>query len=170
MDGTLPREVVIESVKPLEADSERGAPKTRVGRLIARGAHLALAFSIVACASQDSVTTKGYDDDRAERIFSVGYDDIAGIYIDDVRISELAVAGIDGLGSLDPAFSVGREGDQLNLYIDNVRTETLNLPRNEDADAWGELTARAINASVGRGSLRSPSRYPFAFINPTTGP
>ncbi len=116
-------------------------------RLFQRGIPLALAFSIVACATQDSSQSKVYDEDRTEAIFSVGYDDIANIYIDNVKISELAVAGIDGLGSLDPAFSVGREGNELSIYIEEARTETLRLPTNEDADAWGELTARAINAS-----------------------
>ena len=119
----------------------------KVQQLFRRGVPLALAFSIVACASQDSSDSKIFDEDRTEAVFSVGYDDIANIYIDNVKISDLAVAGIDGLGSLDPAFSVGREGNELSIYIEDVRTDTLRLPANEDADAWGELTARAIHAS-----------------------
>ncbi|MDX1402094.1 MAG: S41 family peptidase [Kiloniellales bacterium] len=108
---------------------------------------LCLAFGIVACASQDTIISKDYDGDRAERVFSVGYEDITNIYIDDVRISELALAGIDGLGALDPAFSAGQEGDALNLYMDNVRAEQIALPSGEDADDWGEFTAKAVTAS-----------------------
>jgi carboxyl-terminal processing protease len=105
-----------------------------------------LAFSIVACASQDTTEPRGYEESQTERLFATSYDDIANIYIDDVSIAELAVAGIDGLGTIDPAVSVGREADKLSLFVENVRTESFVLPEEEDTKAWGHVTAMAISA------------------------
>ena len=92
------------------------------GGLLRRGATVCLAFSIVACASQDTSEPLAYQESQTERLFATSYDDIANIYIDDVPISELAVAGIDGLGSIDPAVSVGREAGKLSLFVEMGRT------------------------------------------------
>ena len=116
------------------------------GDLLRRGAVLGLAFSIVACASQDTTEPRDYQESQTERLFATSYDDIANIYIDDVSIAELAVAGIDGLGSIDPAVSVGREADKLSLFVEDVRTESFALPEEDDTEAWGHLTAMAISA------------------------
>ncbi len=118
----------------------------RCGRLLRRSASVCLAFSIVACASQDTTKPGGYEESRTERLFATSYDDIANIYIDDVSIAELAVAGIDGLGTIDPAVSVGREAGKLSLFVENVRTESFALPEEEDTEAWGHVTAMAISA------------------------
>ena len=118
-----------------------------IGHSVRRVISLGLAFTIVACASQDSTEPAKYQESDTERLFSVGYEDISSIYIEDLSVADLAVAGIDGLGSIDPAFSAEQENGELSLYLEDVRAESFKIPADEDSDAWGHLTAMAISTS-----------------------
>ena len=118
-----------------------------MGRAAARVLGLGLAFLIVACATQDSSQPLEYDEARAERLFSVGYEDIASIYIEEVLISDLAVAGLDGLAKIDPSIEVIESGQDLTLYVDGVRSNRVSVPLENDTAGWGHATASLITAS-----------------------
>ena len=59
-----------------------------------RFATVSVAFFVVACAGQDTLAPVESDLSLADRLFAVGYRDISDIYIDDVTVSELALAGL----------------------------------------------------------------------------
>ena len=67
-----------------------------------------VAFLVVACAAQDAPTPVDQDLSLASRLFKIGYQDIAEIYIEDIRVSELALAGRDGLTIIDPELPAAR--------------------------------------------------------------
>src|SRR3546814_2944167 len=73
---------------------------------------------MVACASQDSTAPLGYDEARAKHLFSEGYQDVSDIYIEEVAVSDLAVAGLSSLASIDPAIGIRSGGDRLSVSID----------------------------------------------------
>ncbi|WP_299626763.1 S41 family peptidase [Pelagibius sp.] len=106
-----------------------------------------MAFLMVACASQDSTPPLGYDEARAERLFSRGYQDVSDIFIEDVAISQLAIAGMGSLASIDPAIGVEQDGDRLKVSVDGTSMASYPMPAPNDAKAWGALTAAAISAS-----------------------
>lgn len=109
---------------------------------------LAMVLFLAACASQDSSRITAYDDNRAQRVFTEGYEDISEIYIERVQIADLATAGLDGLASIEPALSLDREDNLLTLYYNGVQAGQFEAPEDRDVSAWGEVTASVI--SVGR--------------------
>lgn len=115
--------------------------------LLRRAGPLCLAFLMVACASQDSATPAGYDEARAEHLFSEGYQDVSDIYIEEVAVADIAVAGLSSLASIDPAIGVRRDSNRLTVTIDGRIMGSYPLPAADDAQGWGALTASAISAA-----------------------
>jgi carboxyl-terminal processing protease len=100
----------------------------------------------MACAAkQPSPAHAGYDRDRAERLFTVSYEDIADIYIDDVEIGRLALSGLRRLETLDPALRVRPAGGTLAVTRDSHRND-FRLPDGDEVADWAALTARVIDA------------------------
>ena len=119
----------------------------RPARAWRRAGTLCAAFFVVACATQDSESAPGADLSDANRLFSVGYRDIADIYIRDVPSVDLAVAGLNGLASIDPEVSVDRDGGWILLAIGGDKAASLSVPGQSDAEGWGKLTAAALDLS-----------------------
>ncbi len=116
-------------------------------RLVRRSGPLCLAFLMVACASQDSTAPVGYDEARAKHLFSASYRNVSDIYIEDVSVEDLAVAGMSSLASIDPAIGIQREGSRLQVSIDGNRMASYPMPDPVDTQAWGALTASVISAT-----------------------
>src|SRR3546814_181798 len=102
---------------------------------------------MVACASQDSTAPLGYDEARAKHLFSEGYQDVSDIYIEEVAVSDLAVAGLSSLASIDPAIGIRSGGDRLSVSIDGRLMASYPEPDTMDAPGWGALTASVISAA-----------------------
>ena len=102
---------------------------------------------MVACASQDSATPAGYDAARAEHLFVEGFQDVSDIYIEEVAVADLAVAGLSSLASIDPAIGVRRDSQRLTVTIDGRVMGSYPLPAADDAQRWGALTASVISAT-----------------------
>jgi len=125
---------------PKKLPSQRKRRPTRLGPLF-------LAFVLAACASGDSEQFGGFDQNRAETLFTVGFEDISNFYIDDISISDLAVAGLGSLTSLDPAIDVAEREGQIALTIEGQEIGSYTSPRANDTDGWARVTAAAISNS-----------------------
>src|SRR3546814_5714944 len=88
---------------------------------------------MVACASQDSSTPLGYDEARAQHLFTAGYQDVADIYIQEVAVADLAVAGLSSLAIIDPAIGIQSNGGRLRITIDGRQMASYPLPDDNDA-------------------------------------
>ncbi|MFQ5772911.1 MAG: S41 family peptidase [Kiloniellaceae bacterium] len=124
------------------------AAKETAPRAWRRLATLCVAFFMVACATQDTRAPANQDLSLANRLFSVGYRDVADIYIDDVAVSDLAVAGLNGLSSIDSDLAVSRSGGRILMSIDGQQAGAFAAPAVGDTEGWGNLTAAALN--IGR--------------------
>jgi carboxyl-terminal processing protease len=122
-------------------------PVVDLYRLVRKAGPLCLAFLMVACATQDSTAPEGYDEARAEHLFSESYRYVSDIYIDEVAVSDLAVAGMSSLASIDPAIGVDRDAERLRVSIDGHPMASYPLPEKSDAEGWGALTAAVISAT-----------------------
>ncbi len=109
--------------------------------------HFGLALFLTACAAERVEDPLGYDQARASRVFANGYQHISEIYIEEREISDLAQAGLEGLAQLDSELSLQPDGDAINLSYRDDLISRLPLPDRENADAWGELTASAVERS-----------------------
>jgi len=99
---------------------------------------------MVACAAQDTGAPAERDLSRATRLFSVGFQDITDIYIDDVSVSNLALAGLGNLSMLEPDITVKNDIGQVSVSFGNQTAGIFNAPQTFDAEGWGNLTATAL--------------------------
>ncbi|MGF1629590.1 MAG: S41 family peptidase [Kiloniellaceae bacterium] len=122
-------------------------PVFEVHGLLRRAGPLCFAFLMVACASQDSTAPVGYDEARAQRLFTAGYQNVSDIYIEEVSVADMATAGMSSLASIDPAIGIQHSGNRLRISIDGAQMASYPTPDPNDAQAWGALTAAVISAS-----------------------
>jgi len=113
----------------------------RARRLAALGFGVALA----ACAGGGLGTESGYDAPR--EMFVSGYEKIEAVYIKEVNLGDLAVAGLTQVASLDPTIAVARESDKVELKVDGKDKVGFTAPAQGDADGWGNLTADMLQAA-----------------------
>ena len=133
--------------KFFEVVSRNRPPVFEAHGLLRRAGPLCFAFFMVACASQDSTAPVGYDQARAEHLFSEGYKNVSDIYIEEVPVQDLAIAGMSSLASIDPAIDVEAIGNRLRVNFDGHQMASYPMPDPNDAQAWGALTAAVISAS-----------------------
>ena len=119
--------------------SRRLARRVRASWLMRVG----LALFLTACAAEQVEDPLGYDQARASRLFSNGYQHISEIYIEDLAMSDLAQAGMGGLSQLDSELSLQPDGDAITLSYRDHLVSRLPVPNRENAGAWGALTASA---------------------------
>ncbi len=108
---------------------------------------LGLALMLTACTAEQIQDPYGYDRARASRVFSDGYQDISEIYIEKLEIPDLAQAGMNGLVQLDSELAFRPNGGAIELSYRHHLISRLPVPDRENAEAWGELTASAVESS-----------------------
>ena len=99
------------------------------------------AIAMAGCAPARVISPQADDDtfpvQAATETFSVGYSNIVKKYIDPVSLGDLAVEGMRGLGSIDPALTVRRSGGSIRL-----------------ASLGGEVARFDVPDEIGRASCR----------------
>jgi carboxyl-terminal processing protease len=106
---------------------------------------------VVACAGTDQRgAASDFDRYQASRLFTVGYKDIADIYIEEVEISGLAVAGLQGLTDVDPKLRVKSHDGEIRVSRADGSPDSYPVPDDDAANAWGRLTARVLEDQVDR--------------------
>ncbi|MGF1607771.1 MAG: S41 family peptidase [Kiloniellales bacterium] len=110
-------------------------------------APLVFVLLLASCALPDG-SSQGYATDRAGRLFAVGFQDVSDIYIDEVSVADLALAGLENLSTIDPAVSVSRKSNRIVLAVNGTDRAGLAAPGPQDASAWGDLAAELV--SIGR--------------------
>jgi carboxyl-terminal processing protease len=87
------------------------------------------------------------DYDAPRDMFVSGYEKIEAVYIQDVPLSDLTVAGLTQVASLDPTLAVSREADKVALKVEGKNQATFKSPPEGDADGWGDLAADLLAAA-----------------------
>ncbi len=118
------------------------ASRGRAGRLVA---FLTLTMLAACNAGGGAVTAPS---ETSARVFSVGYADVERVYIDEVEIDDLALAGVEGLIDIDPAISIERRGQSVQLAVRGETAGLYTAPNDRDVYGWGELTDSAVRALI----------------------
>ncbi len=128
------------------AAPEIPAPRRDHGWL-RRAQRLGLVFVLAACTADGIEDPQTYDSSSASRLFTVGYQDISDIYIEELALAELALAGLDGLADMDPDLRFWVSGE--TVAVSHIRRPigSFPVPEATDAESWGELTASAVETS-----------------------
>jgi carboxyl-terminal processing protease len=121
------------------------------GLIGGRGIAVLAVVSGVACTPITLPPTdesSGISRHAAAETFAAGFTSIHDKYIEPVSLAELAVDGMRGLGSIDPALTVSHEGDAIVLHASNDRVAEFKAPVAGDAKAWAAVTTEVF--AVGR--------------------
>ena len=109
----------------------------------ATGLLAAVALLSLAACSGGAVNNDGRGDISA-RVFATGYADLERIYIDDVEIDNLALAGVEGLSDIDPEIAIVRQGQSVQLAVRGETAGLYDTPAEADTHGWGQLTDSAV--------------------------
>ena len=83
-------------------------------------------------------------DASTRQLFTTGYRQIATRYIDPVSLDSLAVNGLNGLATVDPAVAVVRVEGLIWLRAADLTVESFAAPPDGDAAGWAEVTAEVL--------------------------
>ncbi|MBI2978754.1 MAG: PDZ domain-containing protein, partial [Rhodospirillales bacterium] len=129
------------------------APAYRASVLIAAAL---LLFS--ACAGTGDLAPVGDDEfkTRVAEVFVAGFGGVADKYIEPVAVHSIAIDGMRGLGSIDPALTVARDEGRVVLFASGHEVARLPAPNDGDVVGWANLAADVSLAARGASSdLRS---------------
>lgn len=111
-----------------------------------RVAVLSVAVLVVACAGKSHhAGYESFDTAEAAKLFAAGYAEISDVYIEDVDVPSLTLAGLEELAEMDPKLGILETPGFIELSIDGRHIRAFAIPRDTgDTDAWGRLTASVI--------------------------
>ena len=113
-----------------------------------RFASALLVLLVTACAPATTphvVEGPPFATEAATETFAAGFSNIAEKYIEPVDVGTVAVNGLRGLGSIDPALSVDRRGGTVVLAAANEPVARFTAPADDDVNGWAKL---AVEVSV----------------------
>ena len=103
---------------------------------------LILVGLIAACGSTPpplKATVQVWPD--AIDVFKAGYQGVSEKYIEYISIDRLALDGIKGFSSIDPALHVRKSENSITLSYTGQRILSIDLPKSNDVHGWAELTS-----------------------------
>ncbi len=103
-------------------------------------------ITLAACTGGGEAVTPGSE--TSARVFAVGYSDVERVYIDDVEIDDLAIAGVEGLTDIDPAIEIERRGQSVQLAVRGETAGLYTAPSESDVNGWGRLTDTLVRDLV----------------------
>lgn len=109
-----------------------------------RIAVLSLSLLLFGCALSEGYDSQDYSVARATRIFSTGYQGVSDVYINDLALPQLALAGLGGLTAIEPELAVDIRDRQLVVSVRGQQVHYIKAPDDDDPRDWGNLTATAI--------------------------
>lgn len=89
-------------------------------------------------------TAEGY---LTEAVFGTVYRAVAERYLDPVAVQTLALEGLAGLTTIDPALSIRRDDTSVAITFDRSIIIRLDVPASGDVSGWAILTARIVAAA-----------------------
>lgn len=126
-----------------------------------------LSLALSGCGIKSHEDAQVYDVEQASEVFAIGYEDIAEIYIESLEVSDLALAGLDGVEEIEPGFDVIHGEEFLIVTMNGQEIGRYARPARADTDAWGDVTALAIESGRTRsgrlGSAQSEEIYEAVF-------
>ena len=126
--------------------------------------HCFVASILIGCATKSPLVADNYDYyPLAIKTFDIGMKYISERYIRPIRVSDLAIEGLRGLKSIDPAFRV--TVTPTRIKIDGLRSSELNYskPLGENTKEWAETMAAIVRASRAQSLLIEKTSYERIF-------
>jgi carboxyl-terminal processing protease len=116
-------------------------PRGGVWRLLAA---VVLVLSGASCNGLPGQFGAGFSVADAEWVLTTGYDDIAAVYIDEVDMATVTLHGLQGLQRLDPGLEVRRDGDRLELRMNDVAVGGIAPPILDEPANHAHATSQGL--------------------------
>jgi len=116
----------------------------RQHRLIGFG-FLCVALFISGCSEKKPfkpLITAAVDRTAHTEIFSVGYRGISEKYIEPVSVADIALGGLQGFSSIDPALQVTRDGELIHLRMSGKSIHSTSIRPANDSAGWANVTTQ----------------------------
>lgn len=84
---------------------------------------------------------------EAYNMFKLGYAAVVERFLDPVSAEDVALNGMGGLANLDPALSVAKVRDQVEMDVAGRRIVSLPTPKSRDVDGWARLSVQLWRAA-----------------------
>jgi carboxyl-terminal processing protease len=104
---------------------------------------------LAGCASLTEAPVaelEAFSEQASEKVFAAGYGSITEKYIEPVAIDSIALDGMRGLASLDPALTVEQREDGIALVRSEEVQARFPIPAGGGANAWAALTIDVLAA------------------------
>jgi len=92
-------------------------------------------------------TDTGFPSPAAIEVFAAGFENVTDKYLDNLAIDDIGLEALRGLGSIDPAISVERDGDTIGLFGDGGEIVRLEYPDQGSPRAWAHIALEATKAA-----------------------
>ena len=103
------------------------------------------ALSLGACSTDGTLSPAESSRQLDHDMFVTGFEDIEDIYVTEPDIGAMALIGMQQLSSIDPAVITRREGETLELVVNNHPVESISVNDGMDARHWGDVTADILD-------------------------
>jgi len=133
----------LSAVAALAACAPSGASSTSQQRPVA-----AIPAPVLT-PTRAQIASKDKDEFRyraAQTTVRAGLKNIALRYINFVEMDELALDGLRGLATIDPAFKLNLEDGMIRLHLDDVSVADFARPLSRDPADWARLTTKIVRA------------------------
>jgi carboxyl-terminal processing protease len=123
----------------------------RLLRLRSSSARPALAPALVtlllatSCGGVRSGETATLAPEEATRMFAAGYSNIEDMYITEVDLNDLTVAGLSNLTKLDPDLTIRQTGRHVDIAVSGHPAGGFDSPQTRSVQDWAAVTAGAIS-------------------------
>lgn len=112
-----------------------------------------LALFMVACVSQDArvpLESDLLESDlqNARHLFTVGFQTIFDVYVEEIAVSDLALAGLRNLARMETEMTVLENDGRITIKFDGEAVTSFIAPARLDVDGWSYVTAAVLQ--VGR--------------------
>jgi len=110
---------------------------------------LVLIVVLSACAVPYVPSAPTVKADRQElmEVFSAGYRNITEKYIEEVSAGSIALNGLGGFSSIDPALKIDRQDDLITLTYAGDEITSVKAPEPDNIVGWAEMTSDMTSAA-----------------------
>ncbi|MEO3430931.1 S41 family peptidase [Pelagibius sp. CAU 1746] len=105
---------------------------------------------------------------RVEEVLADAYEEVGEAYNGEVAVSEMALAGLANLATVDPSLALEQSGGTVTMSLGTEPIYRFDKPAGESADEWAEAVSAALIAVHGRsGRLQriEPRRLYDSYMN-----
>jgi carboxyl-terminal processing protease len=111
------------------------------------------ALILTSCAVPPPAPSNKFVREDAASLFSAGFDTVQLYYVREPDVPKMMMLGLNGLATIDPAFSAEHADGQVRLLLNGSALATFQAPSDTDVVRWSYLTAAALETA----RLRSPT-------------